>query len=122
MLSIVKNTTKCGILDLVVPYSCRGCGYLGSVLCERCKNDILMDHLNYCPKCHEVSESGKCEKCGMKFPVFMVGWRDEKIGEITEEYKFYGVRALGDVLAEILDETLPMFVGEAAKKSGVARV
>ena len=48
---IVKNTTKCGLLDLVCPHSCRGCGQLGEVLCECCKKDILKHYEWICPIC-----------------------------------------------------------------------
>lgn len=104
---IVKNTTKCGLFDLVCPHHCRGCGELGSVLCECCKKDITDEILNHCPKCKRTIDVS-CPECKLPFSAtFVVGYRDELIGSIAEEYKFFGVRSLGDALAEILDEFLP---------------
>ena len=109
---IVKKTTKCGIFDLLCPYRCRGCRVLGEVLCECCKNDILGDKVNHCLKCGKVI-SDKCSECSLPFSAtFVVGYRDELIGALAEEYKFFGVRKLGGVLAEILDEFLPDFAGQ----------
>lgn len=48
---VVKNTTKCGLLDLLCPHSCRGCGHLGSVLCECCKKYMLEQYVAICPIC-----------------------------------------------------------------------
>ena len=42
----------------------------------------------------------------------MAGWRDEKLGELVEEYKYQSVRELGQKLAEILDGVLPCFEEE----------
>ena len=112
MLFIVKNTTISSIFDIVCPHLCRGCGRIGKVLCECCKNNITGEHLNYCPKCKKPIKNGECEDCKLPFLTFMVGWRDEKIGELAEEYKFYSVRAMAEALAEILDETLPYFADE----------
>ena len=107
---IVKNTTKCGVLDLVCPYRCRGCNELGTILCECCKNDIIQGSTNHCPKCGKVIFN-KCEEC--KFlpfsATFVIGYRDELIGALAEEYKFFGVRKLAKVLADVVDEILPDF-------------
>ncbi len=112
---IVKNTTKCGVLDLLCPYHCRGCGELGAVLCECCKNDIIQENLNHCPKCGKTILN-KCDECKMLpfLVTYVVGYRDELIGALAEEYKFFGVRKLGRPLAEILDEILPDFATEVS--------
>ncbi len=112
MGNIVKITTKCGVLDLVCPYHCRGCGELGEVLCECCKKYITSEKLNHCLKCGKVINE-KCQECVLPFSAtFAAGYRDELIGALAEEYKFFGVRKLGTALAEILDEFLPDFNGD----------
>lgn len=109
---IVKNTTKCGPLDLLCPYRCRGCGELGEVLCECCKNYITSEKINHCLKCKKVINE-KCQNCNLPFSAtFVVGYRDELIGALAEEYKFFGVRKLGKILTEILDDYLPDFSGD----------
>lgn len=104
---VVKNTTKCGLFDLVCPHFCRGCGELGELLCERCKNDILEKNVNHCPKCGKLISSF-CSECKMDFSAtFVIGYRDELIGALAEEYKFFGVRGMENVFADLLDNFLP---------------
>ena len=42
----------------------------------------------------------------------MGGWRDSVVGELVEEYKYNSVREIGPVLAEIIDEKMPVVLGE----------
>ncbi len=51
---VVKNTTKCGLLDLLCPHSCRGCGHLGRVLCKCCKKYMLEQYAPICPICKKT--------------------------------------------------------------------
>lgn len=108
---IVKNTTIKNPLDLICPHTCISCEAVGEVLCKCCKNDILSEHLNYCPKCKRLTPDGDCKYCALP-PCFMVGWRDELVFKLVEEFKYHSVRALGDVLAELLDNVLPEIEGE----------
>lgn len=108
---IVKNTTIKNPLDLICPHTCIGCGAVGEVLCECCKNNILVEHLNYCPNCKRLTSDGDCKYCALP-PCFMVGWRDELVFKLAEEFKYHSVRALGDVLAELLDVILPEVDGK----------
>lgn len=112
MLNVVKKTRKCGVFDLLCPHRCRGCGHLGEVLCECCKNDITSEYLNRCPKCLEVINY-RCSKCNLPFfMTFVMGKRSELLGQMAEEYKYYSVRAMADKIAEMVDECLPDMEGE----------
>lgn len=115
MKFVVKNTTKCGVLDLLCPHSCRGCGCLGSVLCERCKKNLILARRAICPLCKREFaaksglEGGRCPDCdlaGMR-AIFAGGWREGVLMKMVEEYKYQSVWALGDALTEILDAALP---------------
>ena len=88
-----KKYNGCGIFDLVFPHSCRGCGRLGEVLCERCKKYIITSKM-------EFKSAVACD------------FRDSLLGEMVEEYKYNSVRAMGKVLAEILDAKMPEISGE----------
>ncbi len=110
---IVKNTTFCSLPDLVCPHSCKGCGALGDVICDCCKNDILVDHVNYCPYCKLAIKGGSCQRCNLP-PTFMVGWRDELIGRLVSDYKYDSIRSLANPLAELLDNVLPIIDGKVA--------
>ena len=107
MLNIVKNTTLPTLLDLLIPLSCRGCGLLGSALCECCKNNIILNRKNYCPNCKEVNPTGKCKNCPSLPPIFVVDKRENLIGELIHNFKYDSNRALARSLAEILNGVLP---------------
>lgn len=113
MAFIVKNTTFCSITDLVAPHSCRGCRGTGEVLCRCCKNDIILQHVNYCPNCRREIYGDKCPECKLP-PTFMVGFRDAAIGELIHDFKYNATRAAGKVLAELMAESLPEIGGKVA--------
>lgn len=121
MKFVVKNTTKFGILDLLCPHPCRGCGRLGSVLCERCKKNLFSEINEICPLCkREVARNAKndtinhlgnstplCPDCELPFQaVFVSGWRTGTLAQLIKDYKYRSVRAAGPVLAELLDHTI----------------
>ncbi len=95
----VKNTTKSNIFDLLCPHFCRGCGKIGAVFCECCKNYVSITKMDPGFNFHAQN----FEK------IFMVGWHDGMIGNLVKEYKYNSVRALAEVLADFLDEALPIF-------------
>lgn len=114
MLSIVKNTTFPSLLDLLAPHSCRGCECTGEVLCDCCKNNIILNHKNYCPNCKRLNPTGKCQKCHSLPPSFIVGERNSILGDLIHNYKYNSTRALAKPLAELLDQTLPSIDGEVS--------
>ncbi|MBR3180784.1 ComF family protein [Candidatus Saccharibacteria bacterium] len=94
--SVVKNTTFIGFgsgFDLISPLLCRGCGMRGEVLCECCKKYILD---NVTRRKIEDFERKVFQKADY------LGFRDEILGELVEEYKYSSVREIGEVLAEII--------------------
>ena len=107
MLNIVKNTTLIGPLDLLFPHSCRGCGRIGEVLCERCKKYILNRHQDFCPNCKQHQCRGRCSNCPDLPPIYVVSARDEYLGKLIKDYKYHSVRALVLPLAKMLDSILP---------------
>ena len=94
---IVKNTTLPGLFDLISPHSCRGCGCLGTVLCECCKNNILMHR----------QKNGLNIKNKNLPPIYVVDKRSGALEELINEYKYHSVRNLARPLAELIDEILP---------------
>ena len=107
MPNIVKNTTISSLFDLIAPHSCRGCGRTGEILCDCCKKDIRKQYINICPICKAQNPAGTCSNCSNLPPTFIVGDRDNLIGILVHDYKYYSLRALAKPLAEILDQTLP---------------
>lgn len=125
---VVKNTTKCGLLDLLCPHSCRGCGRLGTVLCECCKKYMDENYEWICPVCKTTfaksSEScennggnslymGHCPECEIEYEnLWTVGWREGALEKLVEEYKYQSVRAMGEVLAGMVAEKIPESFGK----------
>ena len=114
MSNIVKKTTFPSLLDLLAPHSCRGCGRIGKALCDRCKNNIILDHSNFCPNCKKPNPIGKCQKCKSLPPIFIINNRNNLIGKLIHDYKYNSVRSLAAPLAEILHHTLPTIDGPIA--------
>lgn len=127
MSFVVKNTTKYKLFDLICPHSCRGCGRLGAVCCECCKNNMIEKREIICPICKEklakTAEKGdnmpnrmawRHEECEMPFAgLWAFGWRDGVLEKLVEEYKYQSVRAMGEVLMELYDMILPKELEEA---------
>lgn len=112
MSFIVKNTTFPGLFDLLAPHSCRGCGRIGETLCECCKKNIISNHINICPNCKSPNLAGKCAVCNNLPPAFIAGKRNELIGKLIYDLKFYSVHALAKPLAEIINAKLPNIDGK----------
>lgn len=121
---VVKNTTKCGLLDIVCPHTCMGCGRLGTVLCECCKKNIIQNRILICPICKcsvaktaekvgnidglEQGCSCKHSGCGAEFEqIWAFGWREGVLKKLVERYKYQSIRAVGGVLVELLDVIMP---------------
>lgn len=90
----VKITTKISVLDLIMPYTCRGCGHLGELLCGCCKNYIIQPEM----------------RDGW---IVAVGRREGVLMQLVEDYKYKSVRKTAPILAELMDEVLLTAAGPA---------
>ena len=97
-----------GLLDLIAPHSCRGCGHIGNVICNRCKNNMLKTHNNRCPICKQPNKNGICSKCKLP-PAYNLGIRTGSLDVLIHELKYNSVRSAAAPLAELLDHSLPAF-------------
>ena len=92
----IKSTTFPGLLDLIAPHSCRGCGRLGDVLCSCCKNYIVNSNIyNNHPDSKNLP------------PFYTIGNRDGLLAKLIYDYKYNSTRAIGIKLAELINEKLP---------------
>jgi ComF family protein len=78
------------ILDVIFPHYCKGCGRVGSTLCERCFSNIVKNTT------HSASHD-----------FYAVGRREDVLKTLIDDYKFASERASADVLARLLDAVLP---------------
>lgn len=108
---VVKNTTSWKLVDLLCPHTCRGCRRLGEVICECCKNNILAKRIDICPLCKrklDVQEKQSCRDCETGFRrIFVGGWREGVLSELVAEYKYKSVRAISEVLVEVMNRAIP---------------
>ena len=112
MPNYVKNTTIISPFDLIAPHSCRGCGSMGNILCNRCKNHILSVRVNLCPICKTPNTNGICHNHPQFPPCFIINERIDLIDILLHEFKYSSIRSLAKPLAELLDETIPLFTGQ----------
>ena len=109
----VKITTLFRPLDLVAPFTCRGCGALGEILCGCCKNYNKKAIPKICPRCKASRKDCKCE-----VPVYAVARREGVLVDLTEDYKYKSIRRAAEVLAELMDEGI--WKGERISEGGEA--
>ena len=132
----VKNTTFFRPLDLVAPFTCRGCGALGEILCECCKNYNISAIPNVCPRCgeersitKETSQGGSKkgvdgkEKTLQKFcqcevPIFAVAKREGILVDLVEDYKYKSIRRAAETLAELMDKAIEVENSKQGRKGG----
>lgn len=93
----VKITTFLNVLDLVAPFTCRGCGRLGEPLCECCKNYNIR------------RRAGDLVRFADGVEVAVVALREGVMAKLVEDYKYKSERRTVKVLAEMMAEVVPEF-------------
>ena len=117
MAFIVNNTTNISILDLVFPFSCRGCGHTGEILCDRCKKNLEKGFLD----ADRIRGEGGELRLGKIQNLYVVGYREGVLRKMAVEYKYSARRAYADVLAGLMMETMGSF-GNNLRKNEVVVV
>jgi len=106
----VKNTMVERVLHIIAPHPCSGCGKVGVVLCEDCKNDIISEPFLGCILCGVPQRDGICPSHTSSITrSFTVSERIGALEQLINRYKFEHVKAAALPLAQLLDETLPLF-------------
>lgn len=101
------------LFEYIAPHYCILCHKIGTVLCLECKNNIAQQALVYCPSCHTDLINNLCPRCPTPVNYFGAFYqRDDTMKLIIDHYKFYKVRPLSRILAELLHDRLPYFPGE----------
>lgn len=93
--SVVKKSILERLLNIILPFYCRGCGRAGDLLCDSCRNNIKI--------VGEVAVAGE----RMVDRLFVVGRREGALKKLVEDYKFKSIKRVAEILAELLDEALP---------------
>jgi ComF family protein len=101
-----------GLFGLLAPHSCSGCGKLGDILCQSCKNDIISEPFSRCLECLQpTSSQNMCSLCRKKLRIeaaWCVGLREGAPKQLLARYKFASARDASRVCVDLLDATLPL--------------
>lgn len=105
----VKNTMVDRAWQFVAPYPCFGCGKFGAPLCEDCNYDIKHELFGGCILCGRAARSGICPDHDSHIAqAWVVGERQGVLQRLTDALKFQSAREVAQVLAGLLDQTLPL--------------
>lgn len=94
----VKITTLVWILDMIFPCYCRGCGKIGSSLCDCCFFDNIKNNKPFFTKNDRDFRE-----------IYVGGLKDGLLGDIVSEYKYHSRRSYSSVLARVLKYTMDKF-------------
>ena len=97
-----------GILNLVAPHLCSGCGRVGSLLCDDCKSDITSHPFTGCIICQKQNSRGVCKSHHLPYAkAWVVGERRDVLQRLIGSFKFLNAKSGARILAQLLDERLP---------------
>ena len=96
------------LLAYIAPHLCYGCGQIGTLMCDSCKDHIDTEEMGRCLVCERATHRYLCHGHG---EVIDRGWygamRTGIIEQLIDAYKFENVKAAAMPLAEVLLEQLP---------------
>jgi len=103
-----------GLLSIVAPHHCSGCGKTGSLLCDNCKYNIIYETKTVCFVCQRpCGASGICNTCNTPYSrAWYVGERKDALQRLVGLYKFERTKSAYLVLADLLTSSLPYFPGD----------
>ena len=105
----VKNTMLETAIGMIAPHHCYGCGITGPLLCRSCKYDIVSESFSGCIQCGKLARDGICYTCKTAYQhAWCVGERDDILKQVIDGYKFSRKKASYKILAELLDDIVPM--------------
>ena len=100
------------LIDTLIPHYCCSCGEIGRVLCDYCKYDIINEPFGRCVTCMRPTarRTHLCGDCAQPYTqAWCVGERSGPLKDTINKYKFDSVRQAAAVLAELLDDVVPIF-------------
>ncbi len=96
-----------GLLQIIAPHHCYGCGEVGALLCDNCKYDIVSDGFSACLVCLMPTTDGICAAHRHGYDrAWCVGDRSGSLERLIDGFKFERARYAYKCLAELLDMTV----------------
>lgn len=114
-----------GLLDLLFPKTCVGCGKLGTYFCPHCIKNIKQDSL-VCPACERSAIGGKthplCKKRYGLDGLWSLGVYEDSLRKIIQKFKYKFVSEIAENLCDLMIEYwakyTPQFIEEIKKDRG----
>lgn len=109
-MSSLISKAGAGVLDLLFPLHCLGCGRGGKLICDSCVAGLPRLSPPFCNRCAQPISSRGCRRCaemslevdGIRSPFLMEG----VIREGVHSLKYHQVRAAAAQLGQLLAEYL----------------
>lgn len=99
------------LIAMLAPHQCLQCGIEGSLLCQWCLPDAVAPVPDCCYSCRSLSRnSAVCVRCRKQSRLRHVWVRSvyrDAAHDLVYKLKFGRVKATADVIAELLDDTVP---------------
>jgi len=102
-------------ISLLAPHLCFGCHKIGTILCNSCAGNIILESTNACVGCRKLAKDGICTVCGEQTGFsrcWLVGQRTAVLEAVINAYKFQRARDAYQALANLLDKRLPPLPAE----------
>ena len=107
----MKNTIKSLFAEMLCPHYCLSCGAIGKILCECCRKNMKAP-LSHCLVCGGLLKNNVCASCNLPFSKqFCLGERVGVLKNAINVYKYNSVRACGDVLCDLILDSVDLTVG-----------
>lgn len=107
----MKNPVET-LISTIAPHRCLVCKREGSLLCQPCASVELISPPSRCYRCHRATpQSQVCTVCRAKSPLkhaWIAAEYDETAKQLIHRLKFERASAAADVVAESIDEGLPV--------------
>lgn len=103
-----------GLLSIVAPHYCYGCGVQGVILCDCCKNYVYDEPFSGCVLCSGLSKDDNlCSGHTLPYQrLWCVTKREGTVAKVIDAYKFERVGSAHRVLADLVNDSLPDIQGE----------
>jgi ComF family protein len=97
------------LLNSLAPHHCFECAKIGVLLCSNCKYNIVNEGFSGCIVCARPTGVGICQSCHTTYDkAWCMGDREGVLERLVDAYKFDRVKQASRILAELLDEQLPV--------------
>lgn len=101
------------LLAYIAPHLCCGCGYVGTLLCDSCIENIVETPIDWCAVCSRPASASVCSEHRTSIAIAACGGvRDGALEQLIDLYKFEYAKAAARPLASLILARLPVLPSE----------